>query len=195
VASKQRAVVAELREEDLQFLFELWQKPKVMRYADEFPRLRGWSKSDDLQTAWAKYPEKRTALGKAYTQLILRLVAGMRLGESFFMPLSEGYRFGKWEKPQYEVCLMGDIKLKPEYWGQGLRTEDMAKVVEWLFSHTDCCLLVVPPHRKNPAAQPVYEKAGFELYRGMRSWPDHKVKELGRERHKDVNMGVRRRAN
>lgn len=54
VVSKQRIAVAELREEDLPFLSELWHKSQVMRYADEFPRLRGWSKSDDLQTAWAR---------------------------------------------------------------------------------------------------------------------------------------------
>lgn len=193
--SKQRLVVTELREEDLPFLFELWHTSEVMRYADEFPRLRGWSKSDDLRTAWAKYQEKRSTLVKGYTQLILRLVGGMRIGESFFMLLPEGYRFGKWEKPEDELCLMGDIKLKPEYWGQGLGTEGMQKVVEWLLGHTDCCLLVVPPHRKNPAAQRVYEKAGFELYRGMRSWRNHKVMELSRERYKRITMSAKGRAN
>lgn len=119
----------------------------------------------------------------------------MRIGESFFMLLPEGYRFGIWEKPEDEVCLMGDIKLKPEYWGQGLGTEGMKMVVEWLFRHTDCCLLVVPPHRKNPAAQRVYEKAGFELYREMRSWRNRKVMELSRERYKRINVNVRGCAN
>lgn len=60
---------------------------------------------------------KNAAQGTGYTQLILRLVEDMRIGESFFMPLAEGYRFGKWEKPQDMLCLMGEIKLKPEYWG------------------------------------------------------------------------------
>jgi len=195
MVSKQRVVVAELREEDLPFLFELWHRSEVMRYTDEFPRLRGWSKSDELQTAWERYQEKRAMLGKGYTQLILRLVGGMRIRESFFTPLPKGYSFGKWEKPEDEVCLMGDIKLKPEYWGQGLGTEGMQKVVEWLFGHTDCCLLVVPPHRKNPAAQRVYEKAGFESYRGMRSWRNHKVMKLSRERYKRINMSAKGCAN
>jgi RimJ/RimL family protein N-acetyltransferase len=185
VMNKQRVVVAELREKDLPFLIELWHTSEVMRYADEFPSLRGWSKSDHLRTAWTKYQEKRAALGNGYTQLILSLVDGPLIGESFFTPLPGGYTFGKWKKPGEVVCLMGDIKLKPEYWGQGLGTEGMQKVVQWLFDNTNCSLLVVPPHRKNPAAQRVYEKAGFELYKGMRSWHNHKIMELSRERLTD----------
>jgi RimJ/RimL family protein N-acetyltransferase len=184
--TKQSVVVSELREEDLPFLFELWHTPEVFRYADEFPSLRGWSRSDDLQTAWATYREKRAALGSGYTQFILSLAEGRPIGESFFTPLPEGYTFGKWAKPEDVVCLMGDIKLKLEYWGRGLGTEGMRQVVQWLFSNTSCALLVVPPHRKNPAAQRVYEKAGFELYTGMRSWRNHKVMELTRERYESI---------
>ncbi len=183
MTTKQRVTITELREEDLPFLFELWHMPEVMQYADEFPRLRGWSKSDDPQTAWAKYQEKHSALGNGYVQFILSLVDGTRIGESFFTPLSEGYAFGRWQKPENIMCLMGDIKLRPEFWGRGLGTESMRQVVEWLFVNTTSSLLVVPPHRKNPAAQRVYEKAGFELYGGMRSWRNHKVMELSRERY------------
>jgi RimJ/RimL family protein N-acetyltransferase len=103
VMTRQRVVVAELREKDLPFLLALWHTSEVMRYADEFPRLRGWSRSDDLQTAWATYLEK---------------------------------------------C-----------------------------------------DRKNPAAQRVYEKAGFELYKGMRSWRNHKVMTLSREAYEGIDRG------
>jgi RimJ/RimL family protein N-acetyltransferase len=181
--TEQRVVVAELREEDLPFLFEVWHTPDVMRYADELPRLRGWSKSDDPRTAWGTYQQKRAALGNAYTQLVLLLTDGTPIGESFFAPLPEGYTFGRWQKPEGILCLMGDIKLTPPYWGRGLGSEGMQRVVAWLFSNTACALLMVPPHRKNPAAERVYEKAGFELYTGMRSWHNHKVMELSRERY------------
>jgi len=193
--AKPRAVIAELREEDMPFLLELWHTPEVMRYADEFPRLRGWSRSDALSTAWTKYQEKRAALGTGYTQLVLRLADGELLGESFFAPLPEGYAFGRWEKPDDIVCLMGDIKLKPEHWGRGLGTEGMQQVVAWLFGNTTCSLLVVPPHRMNPTAERVYEKAGFELYTGMRSWRNHKVMELSRDRHESINRESQRASN
>ncbi|MGD2177540.1 MAG: GNAT family N-acetyltransferase [Anaerolineae bacterium] len=181
------AVVAELREEDLPFLFELWHTPEAMQYADELPTLRGWSKSDDLRTAWATYQERRAALGNQYTQLILRLADGGPIGESFFAPLPEGYTFGRWRKPDEILCLMGDIKLRPACWGRGLGSEGMQQVVAWLFDNTTCSLLMVPPHRKNPAAERVYEKAGFELYTGMRSWHNHKVMELTRGRYERLN--------
>lgn len=176
-------VVRELEEEDLPFLLALWHMPDVMRYADELPRLRGWSKKDDPPTAWQAYQEKRAALGSGYTQFILRSMDGTRIGESFFAPLPDGYAFGKWQKPDGIACLMGDIKLLPAFWGQGLATEGMRQVVKWLFAHTACSLLVVPPHRKNPAAERVYEKAGFELYQGMQSWHGHKVMVLSREKY------------
>lgn len=181
-----RVGVTELREEHLPFLVELWHSPEVMRYADELPTLRGWSRSDGLRTAWSHYQEKRAALGNGYTQFVLVLGDGTPIGESFFAPLPEAYTFGKWAKPAGILCLMGDIKLMPAYWGQGLGTEGMQRVVEWLFGRTGCSLLMVPPHLKNPAARRVYEKAGFELYRGMRSKWNHQVMTLSRDRYEQI---------
>jgi RimJ/RimL family protein N-acetyltransferase len=183
---EQSLTLAELRAEDLPFLFELWHMPEVMQYADEFPWLRGWSKSDSLAEAWEKHQEMRAELGNRYVQFILRLDSDTPIGESFFVSLPEGDTFGKWSKPAGKLCLMGDIKLRPEHWGQGQGTAGMRQVVSWLFSNTKCDLLVVPPHRKNPAAQRVYEKAGFELFTGMRSWRNHKIMELGRQRYQVV---------
>lgn len=181
--------VAELRQDDLPFLCELWRTQEVMRYADEFPRLRGWSRSDDLKTAWRSYQARRAELGRGYVQLILWLADRTPIGESFFAPLPEGYTFGRWEKPKDLLCLMGDIKLGPVWWGRGLGSEGMTVVVDWLFRNTACSWLVVPPHRKNPAAQRVYEKAGFQLYTGMRSWRNHKVMELSRGRYERILGG------
>ncbi len=179
-------LITKMMQEDLPFLIDLWHTPEVMRYADEFPSLRGWSRSDHHQDAWAAYNERRTTLGKGYTQLILRLPDGTRIGESFFTPLPEGYTFGKWRKPEGVLTLMGDVKLLPEVWGRGLGTEGMQGIVSWFFGQTACSLLVVPPHRLNPAAGRVYEKAGFELYLGMRSWHNHKIMELTRVRYESL---------
>jgi len=189
--TEREVTVAEVQEEDLPFLFELWHTPDVMCYADEFPKLRGWSKSDDPQAAWVTYQKRQASLGKAYVQLILSLGGKMRIGESFFAPIPDGYSFGKWQKPEGTLCLMGDIKLRPAYWGRGLGSQGMRRVVPWLFANTECSLLVVPPHRKNPAAQRVYEKAGFELYTGMRSWRNHRVMQLSRQRYERIgNSGA-----
>lgn len=174
--------VVELQEEDLPFLFRLWSVPEVMVYADEFPRLRGWSKSEQMHTAWEKYLIRRAEFGSDYTQLIFKDRDGQRIGESFFAPLEEGYTFGRWEKPAGVSSLMGDLKLLPDFWGKGLGTAGMRQVVRWVFDRTGCELFVVPPHRRNPAAERVYQKAGFLLFTGMRSWRNHKIMELTKER-------------
>jgi RimJ/RimL family protein N-acetyltransferase len=82
--------------------------------------------------------------------------------------------------------MMGDIKLEPMHWGQGLGTQGMRRAVEWLFRHTPCAMFVVPPHRHNPAAERVYEKAGFVRFTGMRSWRNHRIMELTRERFEEL---------
>jgi RimJ/RimL family protein N-acetyltransferase len=184
-----RLSIAEMRESDLQFLIGLWHNHEVMRYADEFPRFRGWSRSDDPLASWQTYQARRAELGTDYTQLVLRLADGAPIGESFFAPLPEGYTFGKWQKPDGVRSLMGDIKLLPRYWNQGLGTEGMQQVVRFVFTHTACQLCVVPPHRHNPAAYRVYDKAGFVLYTGMRSHHNHRIMELTRERFREVYAG------
>ncbi|UCF79475.1 MAG: GNAT family N-acetyltransferase [Candidatus Eiseniibacteriota bacterium] len=179
--AERRLTISELEERDLPFLFELWHMPEVMKYADELPSLRGWSKSSDAEKAWRKYGQRRTSLGRGYTQLILRLMKGENLGEAFFAPVPDDFTLDEWRKPEGAVCLIGDIKLKPEYWGQGMGTEGMRGVVEWLFGNTDCGLLVVPPHGMNPAAVRVYEKAGFVHTEETRSWRGHRIMELWRD--------------
>jgi RimJ/RimL family protein N-acetyltransferase len=179
--------ITELEKTDLSFLFALWRMPEVMRYADEFPRMRGWSKSDDPVFAWTQYVQKRSKLGNLYTQWILRQEDATPIGESFFAPLADDETFGKWKKPKGVVTVLGDIKLAPHYWGQGLGTEAMRKVVQHIFTDTTCELCCVPPHRQNPAAYRVYEKAGFKLFTGMRSYRNHQLMELTREGYEELN--------
>lgn len=171
-----------MRRGDLPFLKRLWSIPEVMLYADEFPSMRRWTKSDSPEYAWREYSRLRRTLGPPYTQLILKLPDDTRVGESFFAPLPDGYTFGRWTKPKGTLTAMGDIKLLPNYWGRGLGTEAMRLVVAYMFKRAACDLLIVPPHLKNPAATRVYEKAGFVLYKGMRSAWGHRVMELRRAR-------------
>jgi RimJ/RimL family protein N-acetyltransferase len=182
--AQQQVVITELKEVDLPFLLGLWQIPEVMRYADELPSLRGWSKSDDARTAWTKYQEQRAALGRGYAQMILRSAEGAPIGESFFVPLPEGFSLDQWTKPEGIVCLMGDLKLRPQRWNRGLGTEGMKLMVRWLFGNTNCALLAVPPHGDNPAAIRVYEKAGFLHTEETRSWQGHRIMELWRQQAK-----------
>jgi RimJ/RimL family protein N-acetyltransferase len=176
---EQRVFLAEMNEEDIPFLYQLWGIEQVNRYADEFPRLRGWSKKSDIPTAWRLYQEHRQQFGAAYQQLILRLKEGTAIGESFYGPLPEGIVFGAWRKPAGLKYLLGDIKLRPEYWGQGYGAEAMRAVVSYVFEQTACDAFIVPPHQNNPAATRVYEKAGF-IHTGVVVWGGHELLEMTR---------------
>ncbi|MFX0013914.1 MAG: GNAT family N-acetyltransferase [Promethearchaeota archaeon] len=184
--SEAKLTISEMKKDHLPFLIRLWRIPKVMKYADEFPRMRGWTKSDDLKIAWTKYKEKRSEFRNDYIQLILHLNDDLPIGESFIFPLPEAYTFGKWRKPDSVKTLMGDIKLLPQYWGQGLGTHGMKLVVHFAFAKTSCGLFVVPPHRHNPAAIRVYEKAGFTHFTEMRSWRNHKIMEMTKEQFEKI---------
>jgi RimJ/RimL family protein N-acetyltransferase len=154
-----------------------------MRYADELPRMRGWTKDDTLEVAWQRNEEMRVKLGGVYCQLVLQDEQGILIGEAFTAPFREGATFGRWQKPEGVVTLFGDIKLMPAYWGRGLGTAGMKEVVRHRFIKTKCELFCVPPNRKNPAAFRVYQKAGFELFTGMRSYRSHQIMEMTRRRY------------
>jgi RimJ/RimL family protein N-acetyltransferase len=171
-----------LRRDEVPFLLRLWSMRDVMRYADELPSLRGWTKAWETSDAWREYRRRRAQIGPLYSQLVVRTPGGRPIGESFFAPLPDGYELGPWRKPRAKRTVMGDIKLLPSHWNRGLGSEAMSKVVRWLFARTTCDLIIVPPHRSNPAAYRVYEKSGFLLYRPMEFDRGHRVMELTRGR-------------
>lgn len=179
---RSRVRVGLMKRGEIDFLLELWSRPEVMRYADELSKLRGWSKEWDPEDAWQAYTARRAELGPLYSQLILRTSEGVPLGEAFVAPLPDGFGFGPWRKRDGVIAVMGDVKLDPSWWGHGLGSEAMRKVVRWVFMRTPCELFVVPPHRRNPAAQRVYENAGFVLYEPMARHAGHRVMVLPRSR-------------
>lgn len=179
-------LLTEAREEDLGFLLGMWNDPGVMRYAG-YPEGRCWSEAD-IQAWWDAYLAERRRSGEDETQLILRTGDGTAIGESHYGQVSEGFEVGDWRKPEGVRCFMTDIKLAPQYWGRGIGTQGMRMIVELIFAKTSCELLVVPPHKDNPPAFRVYEKAGF-LLTGIEAWQGHEMMELSRERFKELYSG------
>jgi len=187
--AKETLIVTEMKREDMSFLRALWRDRRVMRFADEFPRFRGWSRRDDSDTAWGRYQEKRARLGSKYTQLIVRLVDQTPIGESFFAPLREGGKLGELRIPSGITTVIGDIKLLPGYWGRGLGTLAMREAVRFAFEKAGCGAFVVPPHKKNRAAVRVYEKAGFRRVRRRSPWSGHMLMRLTRDRFLQLYQG------
>jgi RimJ/RimL family protein N-acetyltransferase len=178
--------VTEMMAADVPFLLDLWGREEVMRYADEFPHPRGWTRRDDVETAWAEYRRRRKFMGNDYAQLILRLGNRQPVGESFRFPLDNRFTFGKWSKPMELRANMMDIKLHPGHWGMGLGSAFMGMVVENAFTRTRSQLLVVPPHKKNPVAVRVYEKTGFLRAKPLSVHRGHYIMELPRDRFEEL---------
>lgn len=181
IQSKPAIIVKAMEREDMPFLFALWHNHEVMHYADEFPRFRGWSRLDEIEEAWEIYDAIRDEFGNKYTQLIIKLPDGTRIGESFFAPLVEDQKLGEWEKPKGITTFIGDIKLLPAHWGKGFGSRAMREVVRFAFERAGCGIFLVPPHKNNPAAIRVYEKAGFEPIVEKPPWVNHVLMILTRQ--------------
>lgn len=176
------AVVA-MERRDMPFLISLWHNHEVMRFTDEFPRFRGWSRFDEIKDAWELYDAKHKELGNKYTQLIIKLQDGTRIGESFFVSLPEEFQLGEWQKPKGIVIFTGDIKLIPAQWGKGLGTKAMRRVVHFAFQRGGCGIFLVLPHKNNLSAIRVYEKAGFESIQEKPPWANRIIMTLAREQY------------
>ncbi|UCH79462.1 MAG: GNAT family N-acetyltransferase [Candidatus Coatesbacteria bacterium] len=175
-----RIVIAEAEEEDLSFLLGMWNDTTVMRYCG-YPEGKGWT---DVEIAkwWRYYLNNRAEYGAEETQFILRVPDGTRVGESYVGRVPEDFAVGDWRKPPEVRCLMADVKLATQWWGQGLGTVSMRLVTAFVFEQTSCELFVVPPHRDNPAAVRVYEKACFR-HTGVWAWPGHEIMEMSRDEY------------
>lgn len=183
---EKRIYLSTMKKDDINFLMELWYKLNVMRYADEFPSLRGWDKTSDKEEAWEKYQAKRVIHGNDYAQLIIKLRDCTSIGGSFYAPFYENFTYCGWEKPENEKVLMGDIKLLPNYWNQGIGTEGAREVVKFAFDNTDCDKFIVPPHKENLGAIRVYEKSGFEKLKDLYDDDDRILMKMTRERFKEL---------
>ena len=173
IQNKPPLIVKAMEREDMPFLFALWHNHEVMQYADEFPRYRGWSRLDEIEEAWAIYEAIRDEFGNKYTQLIIKLPDGSRIGESFFAPLEEEEKLGEWEKPKSITTFIGDIKLLPAHWGKGFATRAMQEVIHFAFERGGCGIFLVPPHKNNIAAIRVYGKTGFNKITEKPPWANH----------------------
>lgn len=178
-----RVLLTEVREQDLDFLLGMWNDPRVMRYAG-YPEGRGWTRAD-IRKWWSRYQAEHTRSAGDDTQLVISFSDNTPIGESHYGPVPRGFEVGDWQKSEGLYCFMTDVKFLPEHWGKGIGTAGMGMIVVHIFTKTSCELLVVPPHKDNPAASRVYEKAGF-VHTGIEAWPGHEIMELSRGRFEKI---------
>ena len=71
--------------------------------------------------------------------------------------------------PDAHLVSTTDIKLFPEYWGNGYGREIKQALVDWLFTNTNCQRIKATPNKLNIASQRMQEAVGARL-EGEMTW-------------------------
>ena len=180
VVETPRLVLRPIAEDDLDFLLSLWNDPVIMRFAGG---IRNWSRPDILEW-FGKYARRHPSfpddLFPEEVHFLVRLRDGQRIGESGLGRLPEAWGCKGFKVSPGKSAGMCDVKLARQFWSLGYGTEAMVAVAGFFRRKTSLDLLIVPPHRENPAAIRVYEKSGFRMTDGV-AWKNHLIMVMERE--------------
>jgi RimJ/RimL family protein N-acetyltransferase len=137
---------AKLDEADTAFFLRLWNDPQVMRNVGFLYGLR-------LDAAQVRQSLERSLQAGDERRLDARLVAvrqdtGELIGEC------------KLGAPDEAGLSETDVKLLPEFWGQGYGTEIKRGLLAYLFTHTACQVVQATPNVDNLASIRMQEAVG-----------------------------------
>lgn len=133
---------AEAVEEDIDFFLRLWNDPQVMKFVG-FPY--GLEISREQVKSVLEDPSQAVLNGML---VVVRKSDGAITGEC------------KLGEPDAQGLSETDVKLLPEYWGQGYGTEIKRGLLRYLFTHTDCKVVQASPNVLNQASIRMQEAVG-----------------------------------
>jgi RimJ/RimL family protein N-acetyltransferase len=142
--------------QDAAFFYRLWNDPQVMYYVG-FPHGLG------LSLAQVTCQLERGAGHSVFERNLLVVQAGSHtaLGECYL------------GLPQGKQVAETDIKLLPDFWGQGYGTEIKQGMLDYLFTHSDCLVVQATPNRENLASIRMQEAVGgVRLGEGVSEIPE-----------------------
>jgi ribosomal-protein-alanine N-acetyltransferase len=129
-------------DKDVEWFFGLWTNPKVMTmvgYPHGLLITREEIKDNIGKEDDTEYNKKLVVEMKETHQLIGECKLGL---------------------PDEEGISETDVKLLPEFWGNGYGTEIKQGLVNYLFEHTDCSAVQGTPNQKNIASRKMQEAVG-----------------------------------
>ena len=129
---------ATVSDADVDFFLRLWNDPRVMRFVG-FPRGLG------LEAVQVRQAIQRGLEQGDERRLDARLVAERKQDGT---PVGEC----KLGTPDARGLSETDVKLLPEFWGQGYGVEISLGAVYYLFTHTDCQVVQATPNVENIAS-------------------------------------------
>ncbi len=155
VFETERLIIRLAAEADADFYHTLWTHPQVMKNVG-FPQGLPITR-EEIRERLVQAPESE------FNRLLV--VAQRATGESI------GECKLAW--PDDEGIAEPDIKLLPEYWGQGYGREIWTALIAYQFEHTDCAAVQTTPNIHNPAAIRLYESVGARrLDKGVFRFPE-----------------------
>ncbi|MBE0432601.1 GNAT family N-acetyltransferase [candidate division WOR-3 bacterium] len=177
----ERLVISPVMKKDLKLLLRIWNDPEIMEYAG-FARDWEYRQAEEWHE---RYQRRLKEHGNTETQFVIRLKNGRSIGESGLGRLEPSWSCTGYRAPKNLLALMTDIKLLKRHWNKGYATEAMKALAGYVFAETAADLLLVPPHRDNPAAIRVYEEAGFKRTNGV-CFRHHMVYEMTAEEFRRI---------
>lgn len=146
---------ATVSESDVELYLRIWTNSEVMRFVG-YPKGLHITK-DEIREHIEK--EKDSEFN---VWLVVELKnAGVPIGEC------------KLGAPDKDGISETDVKLLPQYWGQGYGTEIKRALVEYLFTHTTCRAVKATPNKENIASQKMQEAVGGRrVGEGVFHFPD-----------------------
>jgi len=140
---------------DVELYYRLWTDPKVMTQVG-FPhglKITREGIREGLKDAGDTVFDRKLIVAQKET--------GLAIGEC------------KLGKPDDERISQTDIKLLPEFWGNGYGTEIKRSLVDYLFTRTDCRAVKATPNKNNIASQKMQEAVdGRRIKEGVFRFPE-----------------------
>jgi len=133
---------AEANERDIDFYFTLWNSAEVMKYVG-FPEGLGITEKE-IKKIFSGYDES----GYDRTLIVEEKKNENIIGEC------------KLGSPNDKNISITDVKLLPEYWGNGFGKEIKKALCHYLFSNTSCKVVKADPNKLNIASQKMQEFCG-----------------------------------
>lgn len=133
---------SEISDQDVDLFLNLWNNPEVMKFVG-FPR--GLNITREKITDIIKTEDKSEFDCKL---IVVEKETNTAIGEC------------KLGNPDKEGISETDVKLLPEYWGQGYGTEIKKALVDYLFNNTNCSAVMGSPNKLNLASQKMQEAVG-----------------------------------
>ncbi len=177
VLKTSRLSICPVDQRHLEFLRALWNDPEVMQYAGF---ARNWGQQE-MEAWYRRYLARLAKHGATEVQFICRLREGKLIGESGLGRLRRGWRCTNFSLLPSRLAVMTDVKLLKPFRNVEYGTETMKAITTYVFTDTAADALLVPPHRDNPPAIRMYEKAGFTRTAGI-YYKHHMIYEMTRER-------------